>query len=465
MSAKGLTGGDSGPIAALFATGSRDVFAGLVGGLVSIAYGLSFAALIFSGPLRPWLAYGIAATFLTMAVSAAIIAARSSLPFAIGGPDAATSAVMATLVASAMHRLSAEELPSDLLTPIMIVAGLAAAVTGLLLLGLGLARAGGAIRFIPYPVIGGFLGATGWLLVSGAVRVITDHGLSLSTIDTLLEPSNIAKLVPAIAIALAFYLGFRRRSDSPYVIPGIMLTGIAVAHIATALTGNSLAEAQTAGWMFTAPVAVGLTPSWIYSDLIIFPRNVLPALSGDLFAVMFVAGIGTLLNTTGLEYMTKREADLQRELQTVGLANLAAAAVGGFVSTITLNRTTLNYVAGARGRLSGLIVAAAAVLVLMADPGFLAYVPKFVLGGLLLYLGANLVYEWLVGASGFSARICLAARHHVAHSANGLHRRCTDRRNHRLRHLCRQREPRECNQIQFRRLRIPLLARSRAGGA
>ena len=38
----------------------QDLFAGLVGSVLSIAYGLSFAALIFSGPLTPWLAYGIA---------------------------------------------------------------------------------------------------------------------------------------------------------------------------------------------------------------------------------------------------------------------------------------------------------------------------------------------------------------------------------------------------------------------
>jgi hypothetical protein len=53
MSANGLTGENSSPVAGFFAAGSRDVFAGLVGGVVSIAYGLSFAALIFAGPLRP----------------------------------------------------------------------------------------------------------------------------------------------------------------------------------------------------------------------------------------------------------------------------------------------------------------------------------------------------------------------------------------------------------------------------
>jgi SulP family sulfate permease len=45
----------------------------------------------------------------------------------------------------------------------MIAVALATALTGVLLFCLGLARAGGAIRFIPYPVIGGFLSATGWM--------------------------------------------------------------------------------------------------------------------------------------------------------------------------------------------------------------------------------------------------------------------------------------------------------------
>jgi SulP family sulfate permease len=384
------------PPADLIRAGATDVFAGLISSAVTIAYGLSFAALIFAPPLNTWLAYGIAATFITSAVTATIVSLRSSLPFAIAGPDSTTVAVTATLVGALMARLMDQGLPDDLLAPVAIIMGLSAALSGLLLLGLGLARAGGAIRFIPFPVIGGFLGASGCLMVGGAVRVITNHGLNLSTLSTLLEPSVLAKLLAAVALALAIYLALRRRKDNPYILPLIILGGIAVAHVVLALTGMSLAAAEAAGWFFKAPAAVGLTPTWDRNDLSLFPWKVLPSLSGDLFAVMFVTAISTLLNTTGLEFLTKREADLQRDLKTIGVANAIAGALGGYVSTIALNRTTLNYVAGARGRLSGLTVAAVSALMLIADPGFLAYVPKFVLGGLLLYLGANLVYEWLI---------------------------------------------------------------------
>ena len=159
----------------------------------------------------------------------------------------------------------------------MIVMGLSAALTGLLFFGLGVARAGGAIRFIPYPVIGGFLGATGWLMMSGAARVIADHGLSLSGMDSVLQPLALAKLGAGAVIAIALYLCLHGRSNNPYVVPGILLAGIAVTQLVLALSGMTLAEARAAGWTFKAPAAVGLTPTWDFDDLSQFPWQVLPS--------------------------------------------------------------------------------------------------------------------------------------------------------------------------------------------
>ena len=83
----------------------------------------------------------------------------------------------------------------------------------------------------------------------------------------------------------------------------------------------------------------------------------------------------------------------------LGLANIASAALGGYVSCTSLSRSILIRSAGATSRLGGLTVAAVSVGVLVADPSFIGYVPKFALGGLLLYLGADLVYQWLIQSS------------------------------------------------------------------
>jgi sulfate permease, SulP family len=379
----------------ILANPSHDLFAGVVSSVLSIAYGLSFAALIFSGPLTPWLGYGIAATFLASAVGASIVAVRSSLPFTIGGPDSSTSAVTATLVATLLPQLAGGGATGEqLVVPALMVMALGAALTGLLLCGLGLTRAGRAIRFVPYPVIGGFLGATGWVMVTGAVRVITDTPLTIADLPTLTGYFTFAKLLAAAGVACALYIVMQRPSKS-LGLPVILAVFIAAGNLGLVLAGTSLAQAQANGWLF-APQSAGLILPWRPDELAHFPWRALPALSGELLAVMFVTAISMLLNTAGIELATRREADLERDLNSLGLANLVSAALGGYVSCISLSRTTLNYAAGARGRLSGLTVAAISAVVLFVNPGFVGYVPKFVLGGLLFYLGLDLMFRWLI---------------------------------------------------------------------
>src|SRR6202165_4272119 len=65
--------------------------------VLSVTFGLSYTLLIFAGPLAPYLSYGVAATFITSAVLAAVIGIASSLPFAIAGAESSTAAVTGIL--------------------------------------------------------------------------------------------------------------------------------------------------------------------------------------------------------------------------------------------------------------------------------------------------------------------------------------------------------------------------------
>jgi SulP family sulfate permease len=373
----------------------RDLLAGVVCGVLSLAFGLSFAALIFSGPLAPWLAYGIAASFIASSVAALVVALGSSLPFSIAGPDSSTSAVTAALVASVTQHLAAAGASDRLLVAALIVMPISSALTGLTLCGLGLARGGRAIRFVPYPVIGGFLGATGVLVVSGACQVVIDHPLTFSDAIAFLLPANAAKLAAGAAVGALLLLTLRRMAGAA-VTPAVLLVCAAVAYVVMAVTGTSLDAAETNGWMFKTLARNVLDLPWHGDELDLFPWQQLPSLTGDLIAVMFVTAISTLLNITGIEYATHREVNLNRELKTLGVANLCSAAFGGYTSCISLSRTLLNHAMGADGRLSGIVVAALCAFVLTIDPALLGYVPKFVLGGLLLYLGGMLIYQWLI---------------------------------------------------------------------
>jgi SulP family sulfate permease len=394
--AVGALSGDGGLLTRSIDAVARDLFAGLICGVLSLAFGLSFAALIFSGPLTPWLAYGIAASFIASSVAGFVVAVGSSLPFSIAGPDSSTSAVTAALVGAVAQHLAAAGASDRLLVAALIVMPMSSALTGLLLCGLGVARGGRAIRFVPYPIVGGFLGASGVLMVSGACRVVIDHQLTVADLMAFLVPANATKLAAGAAVGMLLLLLSLRRFTSAAVMPGVLLLSAALAYTVMVATHTSLADAQNARWMFRIQAKNVLDLPWHADWLELFPWQQLPSLAGDLIAVMFVTVVSTLLNVTSIEYATYREANLNRELNALGIANLCSAAFGGYVSCISLSRTLLNHSIGATSRLSGVVVAAICAFVLIVDPALLGYVPKFVLGGLLLYLGGALIYQWLI---------------------------------------------------------------------
>src|SRR5215813_13659452 len=102
-------------------TGLRDLFGGAISGVVSIVYCVSYAAFIFSGPLAPWLGFGIAATLISTTIGAFVVALRSSVPFTIAGPDSSTSVVTATLVAALVGWLVANGATDHVLEPTLVL--------------------------------------------------------------------------------------------------------------------------------------------------------------------------------------------------------------------------------------------------------------------------------------------------------------------------------------------------------
>src|ERR1700678_3933122 len=172
-----------------------DVFADAICGVLALLVGLSYAALIFSGPLAPWLSYGITATFMSTAVGALVVALWSSIPFTVAGPGSATTAVTAVLSLALATKLSASGAGAHLLAPTLIVISLGSALAGLFLCILGFPSAGRAVRFIPYPVIGGFLGSTGVLIITGAVQVMTGTDPTLTNLGMFLDPNTSGKVL------------------------------------------------------------------------------------------------------------------------------------------------------------------------------------------------------------------------------------------------------------------------------
>ncbi|SHI12209.1 SLC26A/SulP transporter family protein [Bradyrhizobium erythrophlei] len=373
----------------------NDVVGGGAASVLTVTFGLSYALLIFTGPLAPYLSYGVGITFISSAVLAATIALGSSLPFAVAGPESSTAAMTGILASSLAERMAATDPTAALLAPVLITFGIASITTGIVLCGFGVTRMGRAIRYVPYPVVGGFLGATGCLILLGAIRVITGQRLQFATLGGFANLLTLSELAAACAMAAILYLTWHR-SRSSFGLPVILIGGVIAAHIVFWLAGISPAEAQASGWTFQPPPHVSYVLPWSTNDILRYPWYTLPDLSGNLIAVIFVTATSTLFNTAGIEVAAQHEADLERELNVTGLANMLSGAFGGYTGCISVSRSVLNFNSGGTSRLSGLTVAAISALMLAVAPMLLGYMPKFVLGGLLIYLGADQLHRWII---------------------------------------------------------------------
>ena len=225
--------------------------------------------------------------------------------------------------------------------------------------------------------------------------MITDHPVQLNALFRFANPITVLELSAACAMALVLHLT-SIRARSPFAVPSILIGGVVAAHLAFWISGISPELARTIGWTFRPPPSAAFMLPWHVDQLSDYPWSAVPDLLGNLIAVIFVTAASTLFNTTGIEVAVHREANLERELNITGFANILTGALAGYSGCISISRTILNFDSGGRGRLSGLTVAAVSLLMLAIAPALLGYMPKFVLGGLLLYLGAGQLHKWII---------------------------------------------------------------------
>ncbi|MGH2696627.1 MAG: SulP family inorganic anion transporter [Actinomycetota bacterium] len=363
--------------------------AGGVAGVLEVVLATSLAALVFSGELAQHRGAGIGLALLGGAVVMLVIAVFSSLPFSVGSIQDTTATIIALLGA----RIAAAVPREDAFLTVVLAITVATIVAGLFFFALGTLRLGDLVRYVPYPVIGGFLAGTGWLLATGAVGVLTDVSVSISTLSEV--AAEAAKWLPGLAFAMTV-LWVTRRRPHPAVIPLVSIGAIALFYVGVLISGQDVEGARAGGWLIGPFPSGGLWRPWSIEALGGADWGAVLSQAVGMGTVLMVGVLTLLLNTTGIELVTERDIDLNRELRAAGAANVAAGIGGGLIGFHALSLTTLAHRAGARTRLPGIVGAAICVGTLGFGASALSLIPKLVLGGLLLYLGLGFLLDWVV---------------------------------------------------------------------
>jgi SulP family sulfate permease len=370
------------------------VIAGLVTLILVVVESLSYAALIFSGPLSPYIDLGIAITLNTAVVVGLMTAVFGSYPGTVALSQNKIAALMGFLATALMSSMPKSMPGEEAALTVAAAIFISTAITGAVLAGLGAFRVGALVRFIPYPVICGFLASVGWLLCLGALKTLAGFGVTAASVPALFELRIMAHWVPGVAFAFVAVVVMHRIKHYA-VMPLLILAAVCCFYLALLSTGTSVGEAQHTGWL----VHIGSTKSLFkvlrFSAASKAHLGLIALQSGSIATVTVVTAVALLLNSSALELAAGRDIDLNRELKVSGIANVLAGLSGGMIGFASVNISKFVLSIGVRGRLVSLMCALGCAAVLLGGASVIGLVPELLIGGLLLYIGLEFLYEWL----------------------------------------------------------------------
>ena len=371
--------------------------AGLIAGITVVSLEISLAALIFSGVLTPFVGQGIGFILFGAFGVLFIGAITSPIPGTMNVPQDTPAAILALVAAGVVSSMSGSATLDETFTTVVAAIILTTLATGVLFLIFGRFKLSGFARFIPYPVVGGFLAGTGWLLAKGGLSVMADMPLTLANFSHLFRTDVLVHWIPGLIFALALLL-ILRRSSHFLVIPGVLALSIGLFYVALNLAGISIAEAATNGWLLGPFDQEALFQPLTFSSLAQVDWSAIVSQVDKIGAIIVLSLISLLLNASALEIAVKEDIDLNDELKSAGLANLIAGFFGSTVGYQALSLTVLAHRLNAKTRLAGVIAALVCGATLLFGASLLSYFPKPILGGILLFMGLSFLVEWVIDA-------------------------------------------------------------------
>ena len=343
---------------------TSDLIAGVIVGVVALPLAIAFAIASGVTPDRG---------LYTAIIAGFLISALGGSRVQIGGPTGA----FVVIVYGIVQRYGIDGL---------VVATIMA---GVILVILGVAKLGSAIKFIPHPVVIGFTSGIAVIIFSSQVKDFL--GLRMGdlpvefipkwrAIASHMDSANAQALAVALAALLIMVLWPRvsRRVPGPFV-----------ALIATTLAVR----------LFDIPVdTIGTRFGAISATL---PHPIVPhvslaqitALVGPAFTIALLAAVESLLSAVVADGMIGGRHRSNMELVAQGVANIVAPIFGGMPATGAIARTATNVKNGGRTPVAGMVHALTLLLITLFFGRWAALIPLATLAAILVVVSYHMS-EW-----------------------------------------------------------------------
>ncbi|MCX6061241.1 MAG: SulP family inorganic anion transporter [Campylobacterales bacterium] len=365
-----------------------DFWGGTAAMLVALPSAIAFGVTIYATIGGHYGAYGAVAGILGVAAIGIVAALLGGTSRLISAPSAPAAAVLS---AFALTYISKDFGPDAVFAMLMIVALLA----GIFQILFGLIGLGKLIKYMPFPVVSGYLSGVGlYIIASQAPKFLglpqgahilealknpttwqwESITVGLVTIITMLYADKIFRVIPAVILALiagALAYGLLGIADPSLFIPNNPLV---------------IGELGESGGIDFLQMFVGR-----FQVLANFTLNDLSLLFLPALTLATLLSIDTLKTCIVIDSITHSFHNSNKELIAQGTGNITSSLIGGMSGSGTMGATMVNLSSGARSSLSGVIEGIMAIVSFVLLGSFIAWIPIAALAGILIVIGVRMI--------------------------------------------------------------------------
>lgn len=346
-----------------------DLFGGITAGIVALPLALAFG--VSSGLGATYGLYGA----IFIGFFAAIFGGTASQ---ISGPTGPMTVVTTATVTTMIGVTGSLDAAIPALVATFVLAGIIQIL-------MGVVRIGSLIKFIPYPVVSGFMSGIGVIIV--LLQIYPSFGLvgpkkTLDVAKSVMSGSgwdgiNFAAFGVTVATVAIIYLFPKITKAVPSVLVALLALTIVstVAGLSVPIIGDipsGFPKLQLGGF--------GNISSELYGTIVI-----------TAITLAALGALDSLLTSVVADNLTKTQHNSNRELFGQGVGNAISGLFLGLPGAGATMRTVVNVRAGGSTRKSGAIHALLLLAVLLGAGAYASHIPKPVLAGILITVGIGIL--------------------------------------------------------------------------
>jgi SulP family sulfate permease len=367
---------------------SGDIWGGLAATLVALPGAIAFGVTVYAVIGPSYAAYGAVAGIIGAAIIGLVASTFGGTDRLISTPCAPAAAVLSAFAIELVKGGT----PPEQIVLLLLLLGM---LTGMMQMLFGFVGVGKLIKYIPYPVVSGYLTGVGLIIIGSQIPKFLGSPGGTKWWQALLAPENWnpnSLVVGAVTISVTL-LAPRVTQKVPGTIIGIVAGVATYFGLATqfpalfevkdnpliigplGLTGDGFLASLTGRWKEIGDIRLGQVA----------------ALMGSALTLAVLLSIDTLKTCVILDKMTRSHHESNRELVAQGAANFASSALGGMNGAGQMGATLVCLNSGATSRTSGIYEGIFTLLAALILSSVLQWVPIATLAGILIVIGIRMI--------------------------------------------------------------------------